>query len=89
MILVGDMFYERDLAERTFSFLRRAAESGVTVLIGDPCRTYLPQDVLRAVTTYEVQTPRALEDDDVKRTTVWQIREVSVANASETAAAAQ
>ena len=31
VILVGDMFYERDLAERTFSFLRRAASAGVTV----------------------------------------------------------
>lgn len=89
VILVGDMFYERTLAERTFAFLRRAAEAGVVVLIGDPCRTYLPQDVLTAVTTYEVQTPKSLEDDDVKRTTVWQIREHSAGAAAAPVAAAQ
>ena len=43
VILVGDMCYERPLAERIEAWLRRFAGEGVTVLIGDPGRTYLPK----------------------------------------------
>ena len=74
VVLAGDMFYERSLAERTLEFLRRAAADGAEVLIGDPARTYLPKEGLDPVAEYAVATPRALEDADVKRTTVWRLR---------------
>src|SRR5262249_42493954 len=35
-ILVGDLFYERDTAERALAFLDRNAAAGSRVLIGDP-----------------------------------------------------
>lgn len=73
VILVGDMFYERELAERTLAFLRRAADAGATVLVGDPSRTYLPREALSRLHEYQVETPRTLEDSDVKPTTVWQL----------------
>ncbi|GAB5373556.1 MAG: methyltransferase [Acuticoccus sp.] len=73
VILVGDLFYERELAERTLAFLRRAADAGATVLVGDPSRTYLPQKALSRLHEYQVETPRSLEDSDVKLTTVWQL----------------
>ena len=73
VVLVGDLFYERPLAERTFAFVRRARASGADVLIGDPKRSYLPQEALAHVATYEVPVPLALEDMDVKRTTVWRL----------------
>jgi len=74
VVLAGDMFYERELAGRTMAFLRQAAGNGARVLIGDPNRTYLPRDELEAVAEYEVTATRALEDADVKRTTVWQLK---------------
>nr|WP_226575213.1 50S ribosomal protein L11 methyltransferase [Acuticoccus sediminis] len=73
VVLAGDIFYERPLAERAFAFLRRAQGAGATVLIGDPNRTYLPADSLIVVATYEVPVPLALEDADVKRTRVWRL----------------
>lgn len=74
VILVGDLFYERDLAARLLEWLRTLDASGRTVLIGDPGRSYLPKDALVQLATYEVPTPTALEDAEVKRTGVWKLR---------------
>jgi len=73
IVLVGDLFYERPLAERTLAFLRRAAATGADVLIGDPKRSYLPVEVLEPVAHYQVPVPLALEDMELKRTTVWRL----------------
>ena len=72
-MLVGDLFYERSLAERTLAFLERAVANGADVLLGDPQRSYLPVSKLVAVARYSVPVPLALEDTDVKRTTVWRL----------------
>jgi predicted nicotinamide N-methyase len=73
VILVGDMCYERPLAERIEIWLRRLAGEGVTVLIGDPGRTYLPKSGLEKLISYAVMTTRELEDTDVRNTSVWRV----------------
>jgi predicted nicotinamide N-methyase len=73
-ILVGDLFYERDLAARTLEFLRRHATAGSRVLIGDPGRTYLPKDALAQLAEYRVPVTRELEDAEIKRACVWTLR---------------
>ncbi len=70
-ILAGDIFYERDTAERAFAFLSRQAQRGATVLIGDPGRSYLPKDKLRQLADYRVPVTRELEDAEIKHTVVW------------------
>ncbi|WP_315836596.1 methyltransferase [Bradyrhizobium prioriisuperbiae] len=70
-ILAGDIFYERDTAERAFAFLARQAQRGATVLIGDPGRSYLPKDKLRQLADYRVPVTRELEDAEIKHTVVW------------------
>jgi predicted nicotinamide N-methyase len=70
-ILAGDIFYERDTAERAFAFLSGQAVRGATVLIGDPGRSYLPKDKLRKLTEYKVPVTRDLEDAEIKNTAVW------------------
>jgi predicted nicotinamide N-methyase len=70
-ILAGDIFYERDTAERAFAFLSAQAMRGTTVLIGDPGRTYLPKDKLRKLAEYKVPVTRDLEDAEIKNTAVW------------------
>jgi len=70
-VLAGDIFYERDTAERAFVFLSAQAARGVTVLIGDPGRSYLPKDKLRRITEYKVPVTRDLEDAEIKNTAVW------------------
>lgn len=54
LMLVGDLFYDPDLAARVTTFLERCASAGVAVLIGDPFRAFLPIARLRIVAEYPV-----------------------------------
>src|SRR5262249_37843032 len=71
LILVGDLFYEQETAERALTFLERHAAVGTQVLIGDPGRTYLPRARLRKCHEYSIAVTRELEDGDIPRTAVW------------------
>jgi len=73
-ILAGDIFYERDTAERAFAFLAAQAARGAMVLIGDPGRSYLPKDRLRKLAEYKVPVTRDLEDAEIKNTAVWTLK---------------
>ncbi len=42
VVLVGDLFYERQLADRVLAYIEAAAKAGALVLIGDPKRSYFP-----------------------------------------------
>ena len=71
VVLAGDVFYSRPMAERVLPFLRRARARGARVLVGDPGRAYLPHDAFQAVADYSVPVPFDLESTQVKATTVW------------------
>ena len=71
VILVGDLFYERALADRVLAFIEAAAASGMLVLIGDPQRNYFPKGRFEAVAEYRVPVTRDLEDAEIKKTAVW------------------
>ena len=73
VVLLGDLCYERDLAARLMRFARAAAGAGGLVLLGDPGRAYRPGDGLRPLARHAVPTSRAIEDAEVKDTTVWRI----------------
>jgi predicted nicotinamide N-methyase len=73
VILAGDVFYERGLAERVLVFIERAAANGAQVLIGDPQWGYFPRDRLEKLADYIVPVTRELEDADTRRTAVWQL----------------
>ena len=73
VVLAGDVFYDKPLAERLLPWFRALAAQGATVLVGDPGRSYLPRQALKPLAVYTVAVTRALEDADVKRTTVWEI----------------
>ena len=74
VILVGDLFYERPLAERVLAFIEAARTRGAEVIVGDPRRSYFPVDRFRQVAEYRVPVTRELEDAEIKRTAVWQLR---------------
>ena len=57
-ILVGDMCYERPLAERILLWLRECLTSGVDILLGDPGRSYFPRVGVEGLATSRVQTSR-------------------------------
>ncbi len=73
VILVGDLFYEKDLAARVLSWLAQAEEQGIVALIGDPGRSYLPRNKLEKLGEYRVEVTRDLEDAEIKLTSVWRL----------------
>ena len=73
VVLVGDLFYERQMAELVLTFATRAAEQGSLVLIGDPQRNYFPRDRFTVVAKYQIVVTRDLEDTELKSTAVWRV----------------
>jgi len=73
VVLAGDVFYEKPFADRLVPWLSALAARGARVLVGDPGRAYLPKEGLERRAVYEVPVTRALEDAEVKRTTVWEL----------------
>jgi predicted nicotinamide N-methyase len=53
--------------------LRMHAAAGVTVLLADPGRAYLPKQGLTALAKMNVPTVADVEDDKIRSTTVWQV----------------
>jgi predicted nicotinamide N-methyase len=54
IMLAGDLFYDPALAARALPYLRRCADAGLDVLIGDPGRKPLPRDRLALLASYPV-----------------------------------
>jgi predicted nicotinamide N-methyase len=74
VILVGDLFYEKPLAERVLAWVTACQVAGATVLTGDPGRTYFPRERFTQIAEYSVPVSRELEDAEIKRTSVWQLK---------------
>lgn len=73
VILAGDIFYDRELAQLMWPRLRLWAQSGVDVLVGDPGRAYFPKERLEQLAEYRVPVTRELEDSELKHTSVWRV----------------
>lgn len=71
VVLAGDVFYDRAFADGIIPWFTALAARGATVLVGDPGRAYCPRERMEALATYTVPVTRALEDSEVKKTTVW------------------
>lgn len=73
VILVGDLFYERALADLAMAFIEEAGRAGVDVLVGDPGRSYFPRNRFTPMAEFSVPVTRELEDSEIKRTAVWRL----------------
>jgi len=73
VVLIGDLFYERTLADRVLAYIVAASAHGAQVLVGDPRRSYFPKERFRQVMEYSVPVTRELEDAEIKRTAVWRL----------------
>ncbi|WP_417489794.1 class I SAM-dependent methyltransferase [Maricaulis sp.] len=74
VVLAGDVFYEDAPARLIGGWLQALAQRGATVLIGDPGRSFLPQDRLEKLAEYTVPVTRDLEDREVRYAKVWKFR---------------
>ncbi|MEQ1648605.1 MAG: 50S ribosomal protein L11 methyltransferase [Hyphomicrobiaceae bacterium] len=73
VILVGDLFYERQLADKVLAYINAARASGAEILIGDPGRNYFPRNRFEQIAEYRVPVTRELEDAEIKKTAVWRV----------------
>lgn len=73
IVLVGDLFYERALADAVVGFIEKAVAAGSIILIGDPQRSYFPKGRFTEAAQYTVPVTRELEDAEIKRTSVWRL----------------
>ena len=71
VVLAGDVFYDRAFADVLIPWFTALAARGASVLVGDPGRAYCPRERMEALATSQVPVTRALEDSEVKKTTVW------------------
>ncbi len=71
VILIGDMCYERPLADRLLAWLSQCAKEGAEILLGDPGRSYFPKSGVEKLATYRVETTRELEDREIRETSVY------------------
>ena len=72
VILVGDLFYERPLAERLLAWLKTLDRPA---LLGDPGRNYFPKTQVERLALYNVQTSRDLEDREIRETGVYRLKQ--------------
>jgi len=81
VVLVGDVFYDHDLAGRAVAFLARCRAAGCRVLIGDPGRADLPIARLTRISDQSVPVTRNCQnvaaagdkpaDYDMRPASVW------------------
>ncbi|HWU50060.1 MAG TPA: 50S ribosomal protein L11 methyltransferase [Asticcacaulis sp.] len=74
LIAAGDVTYEKTMSETMLSYFRRAAQDRIEVLIGDPHRSYFPQDAgLQRLAGYTISTHADIEDAREKAASVWRL----------------
>jgi predicted nicotinamide N-methyase len=81
VVLVGDVFYRADVAQRLERWLHRLVARGALVLIGDPGRQFLPIDRLRCVATCSVPPNPAWDSVVDRQARVWALREATTPDA--------
>jgi len=73
VVLAGDVFYEKPLAERSLAWFQVLASRGITVLVGDPGRLYSPRLGVIDRGQHDVPVSPEIESRDVMRTWVLEV----------------
>jgi predicted nicotinamide N-methyase len=73
VVLAGDVFYERPLAERGLAWFQDLVHRGARVLVGDPGRIYSPLEGLVELGIYDVPTTAEIEAHTLLRTRVYEV----------------
>ncbi len=70
-LLIGDVCYDKEIADRVLPWLRGLAAAGRTVLIGDPGRFILRDLGLETIASYHAETTGIMEDSYLRNARVW------------------
>jgi predicted nicotinamide N-methyase len=73
VILAGDIFYQKQMAEQFLDWLGRASAQGVDIYAGDPGRAYAPKGGAAPIAEYDIETTTDLESVSVRRSRVWKL----------------
>jgi predicted nicotinamide N-methyase len=73
VVVAGDVWYEKELADQVMAIAERAAGGGADILAGDIGRTYFPRGRFRQIASYQVPANRALESAEVLHGAVWRV----------------
>lgn len=71
LVLAADVLYDRAMAPRVLHWLRAATVAGVTVLLADPGRDFLPQSGLTEVASYVLEADLTLEGLRRRRVAIY------------------
>jgi predicted nicotinamide N-methyase len=71
VVVAGDVCYQRGMAERTLAWLRACHDAGLTVLLGDPGRAFLPPEGLRELARFPIVGDPVLENANVTSAAVY------------------
>lgn len=71
VILAGDIFYQKQMAERFLAWLAGAKAQGTQVYVGDPGRAYAPKDNVQPLAEYDITTNLDLEGVSMRHARVW------------------
>lgn len=71
VILAGDIFYQKQMAERFLAWLGEAAARGIEVYVGDPGRAYAPDSGAPPIAEYNIETTLDLEGVTRRLARVW------------------
>lgn len=71
VILAGDVFYQKQMADQFLVWLDKAAAQGVEVYAGDPGRAYAPDTGAQPLAEYAIATTFDLEGVTSRRARVW------------------
>jgi predicted nicotinamide N-methyase len=71
VVLAGDVFYDQAMSTLIRPWFSSLARRGALVLVGDPGRSYCSREGMELLATYMVPVTRALEDSEIKRTSVF------------------
>ena len=71
VVVAGDVWYERELADQVTAYLDEVAAAGADVLTGDIGRRYFPRGRYSCVATYDIPASVALEGRQLLRASVW------------------
>jgi len=72
VVVAGDVWYERELAEAMIAFFDRAAAAGALVLAGDIGRRYFPRNRYEHLASYELEASIDLEGSRRLTASIWQ-----------------